>query len=261
MTGPAAAEAPPSLSLVIPCYNEAAVLRDTVTQLARAFQEGHVDVELVLVDNGCTDDTGRIIDELIAAGLPVVKETVPVNQGYGNGILRGLRACCGSFIGFTCADAQVAAADVVKVYEIAARAKSPKLVKVRRRFRMDGWGRKIVSIVYNLMTTTMFAGLGSIDINGNPKVLPRVYLEHMRLESTDWFLDAEVMIKAKRLGLEVLEFNVLAQMREGGTSHVRPSTCWEFLVNLCRYRFGGKGRVAALPDKPAQPDALADRAQ
>jgi hypothetical protein len=53
------------------------------------------------------------------------------------------------------------------------------------------------------------------------------------------------MIKAKRLGLPVFEVNVLGQMRDGGTSNVRPSTVWEFMVNLARARFG---RLAPPPE-------------
>ncbi|MGH7321705.1 MAG: glycosyltransferase family 2 protein [Candidatus Rokuibacteriota bacterium] len=234
----------PDLSLAIPCYNEAEVLRNTVTRLVDAFRERKVEVELVLVDNGSTDETGKIIDQLGEEGFPVVKETVTVNQGYGYGVLRGLQSCRGKLVGLICADGQVEAPDVVKVYEIAANAKIPKLVKVRRRFRMDGLYRKVVSIAYNVVATVMFGGLGSIDLNGNPKVFPREYLTAMNLESKDWFLDAEIMVKAKRLGLTVFEMNVIAQMREGGASHVRLGTCWEFAVNLLRYRFGRAGHVS-----------------
>jgi glycosyltransferase involved in cell wall biosynthesis len=236
-------ELTPDLSLVIPCYNEAAVLHNTITRLAQSFQAKGVKAELLLVDNGSEDATGEIINKLIQEGLPVFKETVEVNQGYGNGILRGLPLCRGRFVGFSCADGQVEAEDVVKLYEIASHAKFPKLVKVRRRFRMDGFRRKVISIIYNVVANIMFGGLGSIDINGNPKILPRQYLERMNLESKDWFLDPEVMIKAKRLGLGVFEMNVIAQMREGGSSHVHSTTCWEFLVNLLRYRFVGRGRI------------------
>jgi len=237
-----------ALSLVIPCYNEADVIRNTVTRLAESFREKKIDVHLVLVDNGSIDDTGKIIDELIEEELPVTKETVEVNQGYGNGVLRGLRLCRGKYVGFTCADGQVEAKDVLKVFEIAVNSKTPKLVKVRRRFRMDGLVRKVISIIYNFGANLIFAGLGSIDINGNPKIVPREYIEGMNLESKDWFLDAEVMIKAKSMGLEVYEFNVIAQMREGGTSHVRAETCWEFVMNLLKYRFGKKGRVSVIPE-------------
>jgi glycosyltransferase involved in cell wall biosynthesis len=140
-------------------------------------------LELVLVDNGSKDETAEIIRQMIADGLPVVLETVKINQGYGNGVLQGLKLCRGSFIGFLCADGQVDAYDVGKVYEIAANARTPYLVKVRRRFRMDGMSRKIVSVIYNSLTVILFGGLGSIDINGNPKIMPREYVEQMRLQS------------------------------------------------------------------------------
>jgi hypothetical protein len=158
--------------------------------------------------------------------------------------LRGLYACRGRLIGSVPADLQVDADDIYKVYNIAATAASPHLVKVRRRFRLDGLKRKVISIVFNIGTNVLFGGIGSIDINGNPKIFPREYLELMQLESRDWFLDAEILIKAKQLGLKVLEFNVLGQMREGGESNVRATTCWEFIVNLLRWRFGGARKPA-----------------
>ncbi len=247
------------LSLAVPCYNEEESVRNTTVRLVQAFRERGLEVELVLVDNGSKDRTGAIIDELVAEGLPVVKEVVPVNQGYGYGVLRGLARCRGRFVGFICADGQVEATDVAKLYEVLLNAKTPKLVKVRRRFRMDGFKRKIVSIIYNGFANVLFGGLGTIDINGNPKLFPRAYYERMNLASRDWFLDAEVMIKARRLGLPVFELNVLGQMREGGASNVRGSTIWEFLVNLARARFGRLGPAGAPAELPVSGGAPAAR--
>ena len=233
----------PELSLVIPCYNEEDVIGNTAAHLIEAFRVMDVDLELVLVDNGSVDSTGEIIDKLIADGCPVVKRTVAVNQGYGSGVLCGIEASRGKFIGFTCADGQVEAEDVAKAYKMAAQMKEDKLVKVRRRFRMDGLARKCISTLYNVLITVMFGGLGSIDINGNPKIIKREHIERMNLQSKDWFIDAEMMIKAKKLGLGVYEFNVLSRMREGGSSNVNAGTCWEFVINLLRYRFGKAGRI------------------
>jgi len=122
---------------------------------------------------------------------------------------------------------------------------------------MDGFGGRMASMAYKFMAAVLFGGLGSIDLNGNPKVLPRDYLDRMHLQSGDWFLDAEILIKAKRLGLPVYEFNVLGQLREGGRSNVRLGTCWEFIVNLLSYRFGRAsglkttGGAVALAKRPA----------
>lgn len=228
----------PDLSLVIPCYNEEGSIRNSAGRLVQSFREKDINLELVLVDNGSLDGTGKIIDELINEGLPIVKETVKVNQGYGIGVLRGLRSCRGKLVGFMCADEQVDSQDVVRLYEIAAKARTPKLFKVRRRFRLEGPLRRLVSGSYNLITTALFGDLGSMDINASPKVLPPDYLERMNLQSKDWFLDAEVLIKAKRMGLGVFEMNVFAKMRAEGASNVRPATCVEFMINLLKYRFG-----------------------
>ncbi len=237
------------VSLVIPCYNEASSVRSTATRIIDSFQAQDIRLQLVLVDNGSADRTGEIIDELIAEGHPVIKETVAVNRGYGHGILSGLQRCTGEYAGFLCADSQVEAADVARVAEVALSSQTPKLVKVRRRFRMDGFDRKVISILYNGLANLVFGGLHSIDINGNPKILPREYLQRMDLRSEDWFLDPEVMIKTKRLGLPVYEFNVLGQMRAEGLSHVRGSTMWEFFLNLMRYRFNSKYARVSPPAK------------
>ena len=238
----------PDLSLVVPCFNEEEVLANTVHRLVRSFVRTNTKLEVVLVDNGSADRTGQAIDGLIAEGLPVVKNVVKINEGYGNGVLSGLRCCRGRLVGFTTADGQVDSEEVVKLYEVAAGARTPCLVKVRRRFRMDGLTRKVVSIIYNISINLLFGGLGSIDINGNPKILPRAFVDRMNLQSKDWFLDAEIMLKAKKLNLKVLEFNVLGQMREGGSSHVRVGTCWEFVKNLIKYRLAGPEMLAPSPE-------------
>ncbi|MGD9645530.1 MAG: glycosyltransferase family 2 protein [Pirellulales bacterium] len=237
---------PPDLSLVVPCYNEEQLLDNSVRDLIAEFERHHVRIEVVLVDNGSRDRTGECIDELLAAGLPVIKRVVTVNQGYGNGILVGLAACQGRWVGIVHADSQVEAADVYKIYSLAQQAPQPCLVKARRRFRMDGLKRKVVSILYNLIINVLYPGLGSIDVNSSPKLLPRRYLRAMNLVSRDWFVDPEIMIKARHLGLPVIEINVLAQMRRGGKSNVNAHTCWEFVVNLCRWRLGGVGHLQQL---------------
>ncbi|MBL8230826.1 MAG: glycosyltransferase family 2 protein [Bryobacterales bacterium] len=230
------------ISLVVPCYNEEDGLRNMVYRLVEAMQVNQVPCELVLVDNGSTDNTGHEIDEMLAEGYPIRKVTVRVNQGYGYGVLCGLAACEGDYVGFLCADEQVDAADVARLCRVALRSPSKRLYKVRRRFRMESFARQVVSFSYNLLARLVFGDLGSGDLNGNPKLFPRSSYEQMNLLSNDWFLDAEVMIKARKLGLAVFELNVFSQMRAEGTSNVKPSTCWEFLKNLAYYRWGA-GRL------------------
>ncbi|HSK18844.1 MAG TPA: glycosyltransferase family 2 protein [Longimicrobiales bacterium] len=229
----------PDLSLVMPCYNEEESVAITVRRLISVFQAAGHSIEIIAVDNGSRDRTGDILKQLAGEHDSVRPCTVEVNQGYGHGILSGIPLARGRWIGFIPADGQIDAEDVARLYAAAAESNGQVLAKARRRFRMDGLPRKIISVVYNLLIRMLWPRLDSLDINGTPKILQRDAVLAMRLESRNWFLDPEIMLKAHAMGLRVLEYNVFARMRGSGASHVRASTCWEFFRNLLIFRFGG----------------------
>lgn len=232
----------PELSIVMPCYNEERCLEHTVPPLAALFEGAGIRLEIVLVDNGSTDGTSAVIDRLMQRGLPITKAVVPVNRGQGLGVLTGFRQATGRYIGALCADGQVAPESVLAVYRKLKDATVPTLAKGRRRFRQDSWVRKIVSIVYNGMMLVLFPGMPSLDVNGNPKILPGDILRLMELTSEDWFLEAEIMLKAWHLRLNVVEMDVPGYARQGGKSHVRWDAVPEFIRNITTYRLGGSWR-------------------
>lgn len=225
------------LAMVMPAYNEQEAVGVTVAHLFQAFAKVGVRLQIVAVDNGSTDKTGDVLRALQAQWPGLLVHKVEINQGYGNGILVGLPLATAPWVGMIPADGQVDAEDVVRLYQSAAATDGRIVAKVRRRFRMDGPARKLVSIAYNVFVLTLWPTLGSLDVNGSPKILRRESLQAMRLTSTRWFLDPELMIKAHYMGLRVLELNVFARMRGTGLSHVRASTCWEFFRDLLAYRF------------------------
>jgi len=230
-------KAQPEISFVVPCYNEEAIVGYTVTRLLNAFHRAGYRLELVVVDNGSSDRTGEIIKDLASKNSSVVHLRVEKNEGYGHGVLSGIALCTAPWIGIIPADGQVDAEDVVRLYEAVVASNGHVLAKVRRRFRMDGTWRKVVSAGYNLFVRLLWPRLGSIDINGLPKIIPRDSLAAMRLKSKGWLLDPEIMIKANYMGLRVMEFNVFGRLRGNGLSHVRVGTCWEFFRNLLIFRF------------------------
>ncbi len=227
------------ISLIMPCYNEQDVLPYTIPHLVQAFDRAGHRLELVACDNGSHDRTGEIIKEFVAQGLPVVHHRIERNYGYGDAVLQSIPICSAPWIGVIPADGQVDAEDAARLFDALKHTDGRVLGKVRRRFRMDGLARKVVSVAYNGLVWVLWPRLGSIDVNGTPKIVHRDVLAAMKLESRNWFLDPEIMIKAHYLGVRVLEVNVFARMRSNGLSHVRPSACVEFFVNLLRFRFGG----------------------
>lgn len=233
----------PQLSLVMPCYNEEAIVGQTLRHILTAFERAGVCLEVIAVDNGSVDRTGEILDTLSRRHPEVKPVRVDTNVGYGFGVLTGLAACRAPWIGVIPADGQINAEDVVHLYECAVAAGGPVLAKARRRFRLDGPARKVVSIAYNLLFRLLWPHVDSLDINGLPKILPRDVVQQMALTNRGWCLDPEIMIKAHYLGLPILEYNVFARMRGSGLSHVRASTCSEFLLWMLQFRFSGDLRA------------------
>ena len=227
----------PDISFIMPCYNEEEIIGYTIPNLVTAFEKaGHV-LELIAVDNGSQDQTGKIIKELETQSPSVVYHHIDKNEGYGNGVLSAIPLCSSYWIGIIPADGQVDAIDVVHLYETAASSNGQVLVKVRRRFRMDGALRKIISVAYNLFVLFLWPRIKSIDINGSPKILPRDVLIEMCPQSKDWFLDPEIMIKAHYMGIKILELNVFSRLRGGGLSHINMVACWQFFKKLLIFRF------------------------
>lgn len=227
----------PDLSMVMPCYNEEDIISYTIEKLVEAFAKSSHQFELIAVDNGSSDGTGNLIQEFASKYPEVVYHRVNENQGYGNGILQGIKIANAPWIGMIPADGQVDAEDVVRLFEAVLSSDGNVVGKVRRRFRMDGLMRKIVSTGFNIFVRILWPKLQSIDVNGSPKILPSKVLEVMQLDSTNWLLDAEIMIKAHYLGLNIMELNVFARMRGNGLSHVRAETCVEFFKHLLKFRF------------------------
>jgi glycosyltransferase involved in cell wall biosynthesis len=246
----------PDLSFVMPCYNEEEIIGYTIPKMVKAFEAAGHTLELIAVDNGSTDRTGELIAELAAEHPGIIPHRVEINDGYGNGILSGIPRCSARWIGMIPADGQVDAEDVVRLYESVATTNQPVIAKVRRRFRMDGLIRKLVSTSYNVFVRMLWPRLQSIDINGSPKLLPRDVLLGMELKSKDWLLDPEIMIKAHYMGLRVLEFNVFGRMRGAGLSHVRPTACWHFFRGLLAFRFSRKWRPKVSTTPSAVPPTV-----
>ncbi|MBF0219650.1 MAG: glycosyltransferase family 2 protein, partial [Gammaproteobacteria bacterium] len=113
----------PSCSIVIPCYDEAKNIPLVLERCREAFTGQ--DIELVLVDNGSCDGTAELLCRLLP-DYPFARSVrVEVNQGYGFGILAGLRSCNSEILGWTHADMQTDPADIPKALRLMQTCDNP----------------------------------------------------------------------------------------------------------------------------------------
>lgn len=128
------------------------------------------------------------------------------------------------------------AEDVVRLFEMALLSRENVVAKVRRRFRMDGATRKVVSFGYNIFVRLLWPGMVG-DVNGTPKILPSHLIAAMQLTSKGWALDPEIIIKAHYMGVRVIELNILSRERCIGSSKIRADAMWELVRALVGFRF------------------------
>jgi len=219
----------PSFSLVIPFYNEEASAQETVSDLVVELGGAARACELILVDNGSRDGTGDILRRF-ADKYPWIRvATVEVNEGYGWGILCGLRAATASYVGFMAGDGQIDPTAVAQIYQRLIEEKLD-LCKAVRVVRHDGFKRKLMSRVYNWAFSLLFQ-TQSRDINATPKLMRRQCYEQLAPTSKDWFIDAELMIKAHKKGYQMGEVKIETHGRSRSsvqhTTFPAPST-WGF---------------------------------
>ena len=203
------------LTVIIPCFNEAQNIPLLLQRFAAVLKRP--DVELLLVDNGSTDGTDKILSELLPAYSFASSYRVSVNQGYGYGILQGLAQTSAEFIGWTHADMQTDPSDVLKALDIIEEqgAKPTVYVKGLRR------GRRLVDEIFTTgmsIFETVLLGVRLWDINAQPNIFHRSFFETWIDPPHDFSLDLFGLYQARVQGLQVIRYDVRFTKRIHGQS-------------------------------------------
>jgi len=235
----------PDISVVVLAYRSAYTIEGFVASLVTSLDEEKIGWEIILVGNyfeGTGDQTAKVVQR-ISDGNPRIKPVVHVKEGMmGWDMKSGLRAATGKKIAVIDGDGQMPCTDVIRVYNLMVE-KGYDLVKTVRIKRSDGLYRMSISTVYNLLFKMMFPGINAWDINSKPKIMTRELYQKMNLESNGWFIDAEIMIIARRLKMGIGEIETTFHSIDSRPSFVKPLAILEFLANLIWYRikeFGAK---------------------
>lgn len=166
------------LSIVVPCYDEA----ENIPLILKRFGEviKRDDIEVILVDNGSRDSSAQVISRLLPAYSFARTVHIETNQGYGYGVVEGLKACSGDFIGWTHADMQTDPADLIRALDIieANDGDETLFVKGNRRGRplSDQFFTNGMSLF-----ETIYMGARLHDVNAQPNVFSRSFLGHGKI--------------------------------------------------------------------------------
>jgi glycosyltransferase involved in cell wall biosynthesis len=211
------------LSVFYPMWNEEAYIERALEFGRRACEQlvhsGDVrDYELIVVDDASTDATGEIADRLAAEDPDHVRVVHHAqNRKLGGAIKTGFATAAGDLILYTDADLPFDMDELPR----AVRLMRKYDVDIVSAYRFDRTGegslRAIYTFVYNLLIKALF-GVRVRDINFAFKLCRRRVFDHVQLRSEGSFIDAELVIRATRLGFEMLQFGVDYFPRTRGVS-------------------------------------------
>lgn len=201
-------------SLVIPCYNEAANLPLLLNRCEKLASEP--DIEVILVDNGSTDSTIAVIENLLPKYPGCRSVRVEKNQGYGYGIMSGLKVAKGELLGWSHADMQTDPQDSLIGLKLFEKHGDKIFVKGKR------YGRPFMDLVFTVgmsIFETALLARPMWDINAQPTIFSRNFFESWSDPPNDFSLDLYAYYQAQTYGLTVHRFPTRFGKRANGVSH------------------------------------------
>ena len=217
------------VSIVLPVYNQADHLREVVEEYAAALASLPRPWEIILVPNGCWDQSSEIARGL-ALGDQRIQCVECSQAGWGAAVLAGIAAADGNLICYTNL-ARTRAPDLV-LSLLYAIANPDTVIKADRKIR-ENWRRRLGSLLYNLECRALF-DLSYWDINGTPKVFPRSMERLMSLRREDDLIDLEFNVVCRVCEYRMLQVPLLSARRHGGRSTTNLRSAWRMYSGAYR---------------------------
>jgi glycosyltransferase involved in cell wall biosynthesis len=201
-----------SVSIVLPAYNEEAVIGATLEQILNVLREWMVDFEIIVVNDGSTDHTGMIASAIMKIEPRVRIVTHERNQGYGSALADGFAAATKELTFFMDSDGQF---DVRELSRLLTFIDEYDAVIGYRLDRQDSWMRKLNAWGWKCLIGCVL-GVHVRDVDCAFKLLHTDFLHKHPLETRGAMINAELLYKLKRLGCTYQEVGVHHYPRKGG---------------------------------------------
>jgi glycosyltransferase involved in cell wall biosynthesis len=198
---------PPSVSVVIPMYNEEAYVDRAVAAATGVLDEMGGEWEIVIVDDASTDDTARRAESLAAADARVRVIHNAVNRRLGGTLRAGFAAARKELIFYTDADLPVDLAQLPRAVRLLEYQQADLLAGYRFDRTSEGLHRALYTIGYHVLIRLLF-GLRIRDVNFAFKLFRRPLLQRFELRSEGSFIDAELLLRARKAGAVMIQMGL-----------------------------------------------------
>lgn len=220
----------PDFSIVFPVMNQEDHIERVIRTYHKELTKHKYSFELIAVVN-CSHDRSFEICQKVSKEMLHVECYKLQECGYGLGILHGLKKANGKYLCYL-NSARIHADELIKSLKNFL-ADSSVIVHGVRQEREDD-KRKIGSLLYNSFCRIFF-DIPNRDINGNPNVFSRKTYDRLKLRFTDSMIDLELLEKARKNKIPVIETPIYDYSRHGGRSTTTFKTVFRLMKEAFRY--------------------------
>lgn len=223
-----------SLSVFFPAYYDEKNIGKVTEQAVRVLEELELkDYEIIIIEDGSPDKTGEVADELAVRYDKVRVIHHAKNMGYGATLKDGFTNAKLDYVFYTDGDNQF---DLEELKKFVALLPYTDIVVGYRKHKQYSLYRKFTSLCYNYLLRLLF-DIHYWDIDCAFKIFPTKFFRQIEIESVDAFIDAEIMLKAKKLGYSTTEVGVLHLPRlDGISTGARPSVIVKTIREVFAFR-------------------------
>jgi glycosyltransferase involved in cell wall biosynthesis len=224
----------PLLSVIIPVYNEA----NTIAALVQRVEEVNIDKEIIVVDDGSSDGTGRILRSINSPVIKVIHHTK--NRGKGSAFITGLSHAKGEYVIVQDADLEYKPQEYLKLMEEMKKGYADMVMGARFTRGYHGLliprlGNRFLTGFLNLMF-----GVKLNDFFTCYKLCRRDYFLSLGLSSPTFTIEAEIVAKALRRYWRIVEVPIDYTPRSYAEGKkIRVSDGLATIFSIIKYRIKG----------------------
>jgi glycosyltransferase involved in cell wall biosynthesis len=209
-----------SLSVVLPAYNEQDNIVRAVMRAVEVLPTLARDWEVIVVDDGSSDKTAEIMASVVSEHYPNVRLLRhPTNQGYGAAIRSGFSRARHDLVFYTDSDNQF---DIGELRYTLPIMRDADVVVGFRVYRYDAPIRLALSWAYNRLVRVLFR-VRVRDVDCAFKVFRREVIDKISIETDNFFVDTELVAKARKWNFRIVEKGVRHYPRSAGETTVSSS--------------------------------------
>ncbi len=223
-----------SLSIFFPCYNDRETIGPLIRNADRVAREWTSDYELLVIDDGSSDGSREILNDLTHQFPRLRNIFHESNQGYGAALRTGFSQASKNLIFYTDGDGQYDVSELKTFLSLWSR--EVDLMNGYKIKRFDPWYRKVLGKLYGTLAKFFFQ-IRIRDVNCDYRLLRRHVLDQIRLESKSGAIGLELVKKTQLAGFSITERPVHHYPRVHGRSEfLKPKKIIETVFDLFRLR-------------------------